>query len=88
MHYSQQPRFNYLYEQHLTNLRLQGKRPETIDYYSRAVRRISAYSNKSPDELTAANLKEYVNSLIQMPSWSTVNIDRNVLQVFYRYTLD
>jgi len=40
----EQLRFDFLYEQHLTNLTLQGKRPATIDAYSRAVRRISAYA--------------------------------------------
>jgi len=46
MNHLQQKRFNYLYEQNLTNLRLQGKRPATINGYSRAVRRISAYFDK------------------------------------------
>ncbi|QUM84694.1 phage integrase N-terminal SAM-like domain-containing protein [Moritella sp. 28] len=67
MNYSQQ-RFNFLYEQHLINLRLQGKCSATIDAYSRAVRRISAYFDKSPDYLTTANLKDYFNSLIQTHS--------------------
>ena len=84
----QQIRFNFLYEQHLINLRLQGKRPATIDAYSRAVRRISAYFDKAPDDLTTDNLKDYFNSLIQTHSWSTVKIDRNGLQFFYRYTLN
>ncbi|WP_420271405.1 site-specific integrase, partial [Moritella viscosa] len=88
MNHSQQQRFNYLYEQHLTNLRLQGKRPATIDAYSRVVRRISDYFDKSPDTLTTADLKVYFNSLIQTHSWSTVKLDRNGLQFFYRYTLD
>jgi hypothetical protein len=35
-----QQRFDSLYEQHLTNLILQGKRPATIDTYSSAVRLI------------------------------------------------
>jgi integrase/recombinase XerD len=43
MNTSEQQRFDFLYEQHLTNLTLQGKRPATIDAYSRAVRRIAAY---------------------------------------------
>jgi len=38
----EQQGFDYLYEQHFTNLTLQGKRPATIDAYSRAVRHISA----------------------------------------------
>ena len=37
MNTPQAQRYNYLYEQHLINLRLQGKRPSTIDAYTRAV---------------------------------------------------
>ncbi|WP_293230159.1 hypothetical protein [Moritella sp.] len=52
MDYSQQQQFNFLYEQHFINLRLQGKRPATIDGYSRAIRRISTYFDRSvlPDK--------------------------------------
>ncbi|MGI2078830.1 hypothetical protein [Shewanella putrefaciens] len=39
----EQQRFDSLYEQHLTNLTLQGKRPATIDAYSRVIRRIATY---------------------------------------------
>ncbi|WP_231731516.1 tyrosine-type recombinase/integrase [Colwellia sp. TT2012] len=65
-----------------------GKRPATIDAYSRAVRRVTEYFDQAPDTLTTANLKLYFNSLIQTHSWSTVKIDRNGLQFFYRYTLN
>ena len=41
-----------------------------------------------PDILTTAHLKQHFNSLIQTHSWSTVKIDRNGLQFFYRYTLN
>ncbi len=37
----QQQRSDYLYEQHVTHLNLQGKRPATIDGYSRALPRIT-----------------------------------------------
>ena len=80
-------RYNFLYEQHLTNLKLQGKRPATIDAYSRAVRRITAYFDRVPDTLTTADLKQFFASLIQTHSWSTIKLDRNGLQFFYRYTL-
>ncbi len=40
---SEQQHFDFIYKQHLTNLRLQGKRPATIDGYSRAVRLIASY---------------------------------------------
>ncbi len=81
-------RYNRLYEQHLINLTLQGKRPATIDAYSRAVRRISQFFDRSPDTLSTANLKTYFANLISSHSWSTVKLDRNGLQFFYRYTLD
>ncbi|MEZ8192289.1 site-specific integrase [Vibrio sp. 1F279] len=80
-------RYNALYEQHLTNLKLQGKRPATIDAYSRAVRRIIAHFDRVPDTLTTADLKQFFASLIQTHSWSTIKLDRNGLQFFYRYTL-
>lgn len=88
MNTPQAQRYNYLYEQHLINLSLQGKRPSTIDAYARAVRRITAFFDKAPDTLTTADLKQYFNSLIQTHSWSTIKLDRNGLQLFYRYTLD
>jgi integrase/recombinase XerD len=88
MNSSQTQHYHDLYEQHLTNLRLQGKRPSTIDGYSRAVRRLTAFFDKSPDNLSIEDLKQYFSSLIQTHSWSTVKIDRNGLQFFYRYTLN
>ncbi|MCD9524226.1 hypothetical protein GLP14_15555 [Photobacterium carnosum] len=41
MNNEQQQRSDYLYEQHVTHLTLQGKCPATIDGYSRALRRIT-----------------------------------------------
>ena len=88
MNHSQEQRYQHLYEQHLINLSLQGKRPSTIDAYARAVRRITQYFDQVPDTLTTAHLKQYFNSLIKTHSWSTIKLDRNGLQFFYRYTLD
>jgi integrase/recombinase XerD len=84
----EQQRFDSLYEQHLTNLTLQGKRPATIDAYSRAVRRISAYFDCCPDNLSTDDLKRYFADLIASHSWSTVKLDRNGLQFFYRHVLN
>jgi hypothetical protein len=84
----EQQRYHYLYEQHLINLSLQGKRPSTIDAYARAVRRITQYFDQTHDTLTTAHLKQYFNNLIQSHSWSTIKLDRNDLQFFYHYTLD
>ena len=84
----EQQHFDFLYEQHLINLKLQGKRPASIDAYSRAIRRITTYFNRTPDTLTTQDLKQYFNCLIQTHSWSTIKLDRNDLQFFYRYTLN
>ncbi|MCL1048941.1 site-specific integrase, partial [Shewanella abyssi] len=84
----EQHRFDSLYEQHLTNLTLQGKRPATIDAYSRALRRIAAFFDRCPDNLTTDDLKGYFAQLIASHSWSTVKLDRNGLQFFYRYVLN
>lgn len=81
-------RYHRLYELHLTNLTLQGKRPATIDAYSRAVRRITEFFDRCPDTLSTADLKSFFASLISSHSWSTVKLDRNGLQFFYRYTLN
>ena len=81
-------RYHHLYELHLTNLTLQGKRPATIDAYSRAVRRIGDFFDRCPDTLSTADLKSFFASLISTHSWSTVKLDRNGLQFFYRYTLN
>ncbi len=64
----EQQRFDSLYQQHLTNLKLQGKRPSTIDSYSRAVRRIAAYFDCCPDNLSTADLKQYFADLIESHS--------------------
>jgi site-specific recombinase XerD len=84
----EQQHFNSLYQEHLNNLILQGKRPSTIDCYSRAVRRITSYFDRTPDTLTKHDLKTYFISLIKTHSWSTVKLDRNGLQFFYKYTLE
>ncbi|OBT13446.1 hypothetical protein A9264_07210 [Vibrio sp. UCD-FRSSP16_10] len=46
MNSAEQQHFNPLYEQHLSNLKLQGKRPATVDAYSRAVRWMNHYADR------------------------------------------
>jgi len=88
MNTSEKQHFDLLYQQHLTNLTLQGKRPATIDAYSRAVRRITSFFDRTPDTLTKADLKCYFAQLVKTHSWSIIKLDRNGLQFFYRYTLE
>lgn len=88
MNSSQQKRFNTLYQTHLKALKRQGKAKATIDAYARAVRRITEYFDRCPDKLSVADLKDYFSSLVQSHSWSTVKLDRNGLQFFYKHTLN
>jgi site-specific recombinase XerD len=57
-------------------------------FYKAAVRRITAHFDRVPDTLTTDDLKQFFASLIQTHSWSTIKLDRNGLQFFYRYTLN
>jgi integrase/recombinase XerD len=83
----EQARFKPLYEAMLQALKLQGKRPKTIEAYSRAVRRIAEFFDRCPDTLGAAELKSYFAALLETHSWSTIKLDRNGLQFFYRHVL-
>ena len=76
MNSKEQARFNKLYQQHLTELKLQGLAPKTIDANSRAVRRITEYFDRCPDGLNQAQLKAFFCSLVDSHSWSTVKLDR------------
>ena len=87
MNKAQQKRFNSLYRKHLSALRRQGKAEATIDAYSRAIRRISEYFDCPPDVLNNEQLEAYFESLITTHSWSTVKVDRNGLQFFYKHVL-
>lgn len=84
---SDQNRFNELYEQHLRALKLQGMSHKTIDAYARALRRIAKYFNRCPDHLSTEQLACYFSDLVDSHSWSTVTVDRNGLQFFYKHVL-
>lgn len=87
MNKAQQKRFDSLYRKHLSALRRQGKADATIDAYSRAVRHIGDFYDCSPDALTQDQLEGYFDSLVKTHSWSTVKINRNGLQFFFKHIL-
>lgn len=87
MNASQQKRFDSLYQAHVKALERQGKARATIDAYARAVRRIAEYFDRCPDRLGVADLKDYFSALVRSHSWSTVKLDRNGLQFFYKHVL-
>jgi len=80
-------RFNDLYQSHLRSLKLQGKSQKTIDAYARAVRRISERFDCCPDQLTLEQREQYFYDLVKSHSWSTVKIDRNGLQFYWKHVL-
>jgi len=88
MNKAQQAKFNSLYEQHVNALHRQGKAESTIDVYARAVRRITEHFDRCPDRLTQNHLKDYFTALVKSHSWSTVKVDRNGLQFFYKHVLN
>jgi integrase/recombinase XerD len=85
---AQQARFDSLYEQHVNALHRQGKAERTIDSYARAIRRITEFFGLCPDQLTQDHLKDYFSALVKSHSWSTVKVDRNGLQFFYKYVIE
>ena len=84
---TEQKRFDALYEQHLRGLKLHGYATSTIDVYSRAVRRLATYYDYLPDQLSVEQLENYFAALLDSHSWSTVRVDRNGLQFFWKYVL-
>ena len=88
MNKAQQTKFDSLYKKHVNALKRQGKSAKTVEAYSRAVRRIAAYFNRCPDRLTVDDLKVYFDDLLKTHSWSTIKLDRNGLQFFYKHVLD
>ncbi len=84
---SEQKRFDRLYQRHLRALKLQGMSDSTIDVYARAVRRVADYFECCPDQLTIEQLEAYFYQLVDSHSWSTVKVDRNGLQFFWKHVL-
>lgn len=88
MNKTQQTKFDSLYEKHVSALKRQGKSPKTVEAYSRAVRRIAEYFDRCPDRLNTDDLKDYFSDLLKTHSWSTIKLDRNGLQFFYKHVLE
>ena len=80
-------RFNELYRRHQRSLKLQGKSQKTIESYARAVRRITEHFDSCPDRLSIEQREQYFADLVKSHSWSTVKIDRNGLQFFWKHVL-
>ena len=69
-------------------MKLQGLSDKTIDAYARALRRVSQSCDCCPDRLSTEQLGVYFAELIDSHSWSTVKVDRNGLQFFWKHVLE
>ena len=87
MNSTEQMRFTRLYEAMQRALNLQGKAAATIEAYSRAIRRVTDYFDRCPEDLTAEELKAYFAQLLETHSWSTVKLDLYGLKFFYTHVL-
>jgi len=85
---AQKNKFDLLYQRHVNALKRQGKSEKTVDAYARAVRRIADYFDRCPDKLNVDDLKRYFDDLLKTHSWSTIKLDRNGLQFFYKHVLE
>lgn len=83
----EQARFDTLYRRHVRALKLRGLSDSTIDVYARAVRRLTQHYDCCPDQLSIEQLESYFADLVESHSWSTVKVDRNGLQFFWRHIL-
>jgi len=84
---SERTRFDSLYKRHLRALKLHGMSDSTMDVYARAVRRITQSYDCCPDRLTTEQLEAHFAELVESHSWSTVKVERNGLQFFWKHVL-
>ena len=87
MNSAEQTRFDGLYRRHLRALKLRGMSDSTTTVYARAVRRVAQYYDCCPDRLTTEQLEVYFAELVESHSRSTVKVDRNGLQFFWKHVL-
>ncbi len=88
MNSQDQVRYNELYQRHINELTLQGKSEKTIEMYSRSLRRLARYFDQCPDAVSTEQLKQYFLALVKSHSWSSVKVDRNAFQFFYKHVLN
>ena len=77
MNANEKERFDSLHAGLLAALKAQGCSPKTVDSYSRAVRKLAAYYDCSPDRLGREQLTLYFADLVDRYSWSTIKVDRD-----------
>lgn len=88
MNKREQVKFDKHYTKYLRLLKLQGYSKATIDCYSRAIRRLSSWCGKCPDQrLKKVDFENYFTELLKTHSWSTVKCDRNGIMRYWKLVL-
>ena len=88
MNSAEEAQFNHLFEAYQQAMKLHGLRDRTIGSYSRTLRRVASYFQRSPDNLSADELKAYFSWMLEKYSWSTVNVELSGLIFLHRYVLE
>lgn len=79
--------FKQSYASHLKHLKLQGLRPKTIDAYARAVRDAGAWFDYAIDDLSEAQLTDYLHAVMETRSASTAKHRLYGLTFYYQHVL-
>lgn len=79
--------FETLHTKFSRDVKLQGKSQNTINSYSRSLRRLLSYFDCHPKDLTPDDLKLYFEDLLNTLSWSTVKVDLCGLRHFWERIL-
>lgn len=79
--------FNCNYETLRKHLRLQGLRPKTIAAYARAIRYVGAHFDYRIDDLTEAQLTDYLHEVMEAQSASTAKHRLYGLRFYYQHVL-
>lgn len=88
MNSAEEAKVNHLFEVYQQVMKLHGLRDRTIESYSRTLRRVASYFQRSPDNLSADELKDYFSWMLEKYSWSTVNVELSGLIFLHRYVLE
>lgn len=82
-----QSRLDQQYTSLVTALKLQGKAKKTIESYAYSLRRMAAFFDRCPDDLTPEDLTRYFAHLVDTRSWSLIRIERNGVRAYYQFVL-
>ena len=72
----------------VTELKLEGKSNYTIRNYTRAVEELFSFANKKPESLTVDDARDYLATLFDSYSTSSISLRASAVRYFYSEILD